>query len=151
MTLVHSFAGQAGAVLLTFITFFLLGSHGLIVRVSLGQRAGEDHQKIHHRAGQERLHWWVMMRHEQPASAGFLLTSVWSCRARHRRSRSRHEHRGEGDVLDRRHLRHHHGPLCELLWSPSCSWLTWVASKLKLLHRPYWCWWVFGCRSLWKL
>lgn len=31
-------------------------------------------------------------------------------RTRHRRSCSRHEHRGAGDVLDRRHLRHHPGP-----------------------------------------
>lgn len=41
------------------------------------------------------------------------LVSLRFCRARYRCSSSRHEHRGEGDVLDRRHLRHDHGTLCE--------------------------------------
>lgn len=48
------------------------------------------------------------------------LNSLLSClccvhvsRTRHRRSCSRHEHRRAGDVVDRRHVRHHHGTLRE--------------------------------------
>lgn len=29
----------------------------------LGQRAGEDHQEVYHRARQERIHWWAMTTH----------------------------------------------------------------------------------------
>lgn len=56
-----------------------------------------------------------------------LSTHQTNPRTRHRRPGPRHEHRREGNVLDRRHIRQHHRTHCEFSGIHNQSvWLSWV-------------------------